>query len=416
MPAVFTLLIDSFLAITALGIAAVFLTAFLSAVPVKYNLKSVYIRWRSTLATVVGIGLVVLVFVLLQSLAVGIEKSNASTGDPRNILIARKGATAESSSLVTRAQLRTLQYFEEIERNAEGDPVISADVLVLASLPRIGPSGEANVLLRGVTARGMELRPQVQLVAGRWFSPGRREIVVSRKLAGRFANFKVGDSFKTGPALLTVVGWLDGAGSAYDSECWMDADESRSLFEREMYSTFLVRPKNPEAATNLIRRIENDKRLQLRAESETGYYRKQTLTAAPIKWLAGFLALTMSIGAVFAAMNTMYAAVGARTREIGTLRVLGFHRRNVIVTFLLEGILLAMLGGALGCLISLKWNGYTTATLSIESFSETVFAFTITPVLVGQGMFFAAALGFWGTLLPAVRAARLPIISALKSL
>jgi putative ABC transport system permease protein len=364
---------------------------------------------------VLGIALVVFVFVLLQSLAQGIEKSSGNTGDPRNVMIVRKGSTAESASLISREDFQRIRYFEEIERNAQGEPVISADVLVLVSLPR-KDGAEANVLLRGVTPRGMELRPQVKLVAGRWFKPGMREIVVSAKLAGRFANFNVGDSFRVANTRFTVVGWLDGGGSAFDSECWMDADECRSVFERDMYSSFLARVPDDTAMSNLVARIESDRRFKLKAESEVEYYRKQTMTAAPIKWLGGFLAITMSVGAVFAAMNTMYAAVGARTREIGTLRVLGYRRRSVVLALLIEGAMLAFVGGVLGCALAYRWHGYTTATMGWETFSEIVFQFTITPGLVVRGLVFAVVVGIIGTLLPAIRASRLPVIDALKAI
>ena len=386
------------------------------ALPLNYSFRNALVRWRSTIATVLGIALVVFVFVLLQSLAAGIEKSSSNTGDPRNIMVVRKGSTAESASLISRQTLSEIRYFEEIARNESGEPIISADVLVLASLPRRDNSGEANVLLRGVTARGMELRPQVKLAAGRWFEAGKREIVVSAKLAKRFANFDIGQSFKTGSATFTVVGWLEGGGSAFDSECWLDADECRSTFERDMYSSFLIRPSDEAAGEKLIARIEADRRFKLKAEKEVEYYRKQTMTAAPIKWLGGFLAVMMSVGAVFAAMNTMYAAVGARTREIGTLRVLGFRRRAVVAALLMEGGLLALVGGVLGCAIAFYWNGYTTATMGMETFSEIVFEFRVTPKLVVQGLVFAVVVGLIGTLFPAIRAARLPVISALKSI
>ena len=386
------------------------------ALPIRYSLRNALVRWRSTIATVLGIALVVFVFVLLQSLAAGIEKSSGNTGDPRNIMVMRKGSTAESTSLISRQNLQDIRYFPEIARNAEGEPVISADVLVLVNLPRRNHGGEANVLLRGVTPRGKELRSQVHLVAGRWFEPGKREVVVSAKLAKRFANFDVGQSFKSGSVTLTVVGWLAGGGSAFDSECWLDADECRAIFERNLYSSFLIRAVDAAAGEKFIQRIEADRRFKLKAEREVEYYRKQTMTAAPIKWLGNFLAVTMSIGAVFAAMNTMYAAVGARTREIGTLRVLGFRRRAVIVALLLEGGFLALLGGVLGCAVAFYWNGYTTATMGMDTFSEIVFEFSVTPMLVAKGLIFAVVVGLVGTALPAVRAARLPVIAALKSL
>ncbi len=385
------------------------------ALPLRYSFRNVLIRWRSTFATVLGIALVVFVFVLLQSLAAGIEKSSGNTGDPRNIMIVRKGSTAESASLISRENLREIQYFEEIARNDRGEPVISADVLVLVNLPRSDGSGEANVLLRGVSPRGVELRPQVRLVAGRWFTPGKREIVVSSRMANRFANFGIGQSFKAGTANFTVVGWLDGGGSAFDSECWMDADECRSVFERDLYSSFLVRPVDESAATKFLERIEADRRFKLKAEKEVEYYRKQTMTAAPIKWLGGFLAIMMSVGAVFAAMNTMYASIGARTREIGTLRVLGFRRRSVVLALLIEGALLALIGGAVGCGVAYLWNGYTTATMGFETFSEIVFEFTVTPRLMAEGLIFAVLVGLLGSFLPSVRASRLPVIAALKS-
>lgn len=385
------------------------------ALPLRYSFRNVLIRWRSTFATVLGIALVVFVFVLLQSLAAGIEKSSGNTGDPRNIMIVRKGSTAESASLISRENLREIQYFEEIARNERGEPIISADVLVLVNLPRSDGSGEANVLLRGVSPRGVELRPQVRLVAGRWFTPGKREIVVSSRMANRFANFGIGQSVKAGTATFTVVGWLDGGGSAFDSECWMDADECRSVFERDLYSSFLVRPADESAATKFLERIEADRRFKLKAEKEVEYYRKQTMTAAPIKWLGGFLAIMMSVGAVFAAVNTMYASIGARTREIGTLRVLGFRRRSVVLALLIEGALLALIGGAVGCGVAYLWNGYTTATMGFETFSEIVFEFTVTPRLMGEGLIFAVLVGLLGSFLPSVRASRLPVIAALKS-
>ncbi len=387
------------------------------ALPITYNIRNVLVRWRTTLFTILGVTLVVAVYVLLQSMAAGIEKSSASTGDPRNVLIVRKGSTAESSSQITREQFRLIPYMPEVARDNQGRPLISADVLVLISLPRRPAQGEANVLLRGVSPVGMDLRPQVKLVAGRWFTPGKRELVVSRRLAARFANFDLGNSFKTGGKALTVTGWIDGGGSAFDSEIWMDADEARTLFERDHYSSVLARVADGASAMSLTNRIETDKRLPLHSDLEVNYYAAQTKTALPFKFLGNFLAISMSIGAIFAAMNTMYASVGARTREIGTLRVLGYRRRSILLSFILEGAFLALLGGVLGCgaaWLLHYWFG-TTGTMSFESFSELVFRFRITPWLAIKGMIFATLVGVAGSLLPAIRAARLPVISALKA-
>jgi putative ABC transport system permease protein len=384
--------------------------------PLKYNFRNVLVRWRSTLTTILGIALVVGVYVLMQAMAAGIEKSSANTGSRDNLLLVRRGSTAESSSIVSREQLRSLIYSPEIARNGAGEPLVSADLLVLLNLPRRDGAGEANVLLRGVSPRGRELRGQVRLVEGRWFEAGRREVVVSQRLASRFAGFEIGGSFKSGPATYKVVGHTDCGKSAFDSEVWMDVDEACAIFDREQYSSLLVRPSDGVAATNLMRRIEDDKRLQLQVRVESEYYAEQTGTARPIKWLGNFLAISMSVGAIFAAMNTMYAAVAARTREIGTLRVLGFRRRTVVAGFLIEGAFLACLGGILGCVLSLAMNGYAVGTLNFSTFSETVFEFRITPWLMLKGILFSVLVGVTGTFLPALRASRLPVIVALKSL
>lgn len=385
------------------------------ALPLKYNFQNVFIRWRATVATILGVALVVAVYILVQSLAAGLEKSSRNTGDPRNLMIVRKGSTAESSSQVTREQLKTFQYLPQITRNEKNEPLISADVLVLISLPRHDGTGEANVTVRGITSIGMQLRPQVTLVQGRWFTPGKREAVFSAKLTQRFANCQIGQQFKTGAHYLTVVGIMSGGNSAFDSEIWMDADEARSIFDRENYSSVLARTVDEAAAAEIIRRIESDKRLPLRVDYEVKYYSEQTRTAMPIKILGNFLATAMSIGAVFAAMNTMYASVGARTREIGTLRVLGFRRRTILTSFIVEGVILASIGGVLGCLLSLPMHGYSTGTISFNSFSEVIFQFRITPLLAAKGILFSILVGIVGSLLPAVRASRLPVISALKA-
>jgi putative ABC transport system permease protein len=392
------------------------------ALPLKYNLRNVLVRWRTTVFTMLGIAAVVAVFVLLQALARGIESTSGNTGDPRNILVVRKGSQAESGSIVSREHFRTLQYFDEVARNEQGEPVISAELVLIVSAPRRTGAGEANTLIRGVTPRGMELRPQVKLVEGRWFTPGKREVVVARRLAARFTGFEIGGTIKAGPDRLVVVGHFEGAGSAFDSEAWMDADEARSIFDRDQYSSILLRPRDDAAAKELIEKVDKDKRLSLRAEREVDYYAKQTLTAMPFKILGGILGTAMSIGAIFAAMNTMYASVAARTREVGTLRVLGYSRRSVVLCFMIEGALLAFGGGLLGSALALGLNFYVQArgiffgTMDFQSFSETIFQFRVTPDLVIKGLVFSVVIGLAGSLLPALRAARLPVISALKSL
>ncbi len=378
----------------------------------SYHLRSTLLRWRSTASTGAAIALVVAVFVVVQSLATGLESASISTGDPSNALVVRRGATAESTSQITPEQFRLIRYAPEIARDPV--PLASADLVVVINLPRRS-GGEANASVRGISPQGARLRPGVELREGRWFIPGRREVVVSQRLAARFANLGIGETFRSGPAELTVAGHFDAGGTAFDSEIWIDADEARSLFDRENYSSLLARMTEEGAFAAFARRLEEDKRFRLRVVRESDYYAEQTKAAIPIRVLGGFLAVTMSVGAVFAAMNAMYAAIGARTREIGTLRVLGFRRSGILCGFLLEGAILGLVGGVAGCLLALPMNGYSTGTVSFESFSEAVFAFRITPRLLAEGLLFAVAVGIAGSLLPALRAARIPTIAALRS-
>src|SRR5215471_12494915 len=321
----------------------------LMSLPLTYNVRNVFVRWRATLATIFGIAMLVLVYVCLQSMAAGLEKSSQDTGDPRNVMILRKGSTAESSSQITREQFQRLKYSPEIARDPQGRPLISADVLTVLSLPRLDGTGNATVSVRGMTPEGMQLRPQVRLVQGRWFAAGHGEVVTSTRLARRFGHCDVGGTLRAGGRELRVVGLFDGGNTAFDSELWMDAEEAQSVFELKDYSSVLARAASFEAAAALMHRIASDKAQPLRTETELHYYEQQTRAALPIKLLGEFLAAVMSAGAVFAAMNTMYARVGARTREIGTLRVLGYRRRTILASFLVEGGVLAGLGGLLGC-------------------------------------------------------------------
>jgi len=287
--------------------------------------------------------------------------------------------------------------------------------VLLINIDRIDHTGAANVLVRGMGSVGLALRPQIRLVEGRLFEPSRRECIVSRKIAERFANCQVGQVFRSGRTDWHVVGIFEAAKTAYESEIWMDADEVRDVFKRSFYGSALIRPVSAEAAAALTKRLENDRNLQVRVLPETEYYQEQTKTSRPIQFLGQFLAVIMSIGAAFSAMNTMYAAIASRTREIGTLRVLGFRRRDIYVSFMIESIVLAGLGGALGCLFSLPLNGVATGTFSWTTFAEVAFEFRITPELLAKGMIFALAMGLLGGLLPARLAARKPVLDALRA-
>ena len=387
------------------------------ALPLKYSLRNIVVRWRATLATIGGVALVVFVYLWMQAMAAGLDKAAAVTGDPRNLMIVRKGADSESTSQIKREDLSIIQYSDEIARDEKNQPLVSADFLTVVYLPRrLGDKEGTNVTFRGVSPNGSALRPQVRLTEGRWPNPGNREMAVSGRLAGRFEGMKLGGTLKIGTVReLKVVGYFDGGGSAFDSEAWMDADEARSFFNRENYSSLLVRPTSEAAGQALAKRLEADKRMVVRVHNEAKYYAEQTKTAEPIRWMGNFLAIAMSLGAVCAAMNTMYASVGARTREFGTLRVLGFRRRAVVLGVLIEGAGLALIGGVLGCILAQFVNGYRAGTISFQTFSETVFELNVTPELMGKGLIFAAIVGVVGSFLPALRAARMPVITALKA-
>lgn len=385
------------------------------AIPLKYNLRNLRVRWRLTLATSLGIALVVAVFVMVMALSAGMKATYISTGDPRNLLVLRKGSTAESSSQIMRDEIPTIRYTPGIARDENGVPLASAEIIVLLFLDRADGSGGANVLARGLSETGLKLRPAIKITEGRMLRSGLHECVVSRRISQRFANCKVGDSFTAGRVNWTVVGIFDGKGTAYDSEIWMDADETRSVFKRNFYGSVLLRPADGVDTTALATRLEADKNLKVRVLSESKYYEEQTQSADLPRYFANILSVIMSIGAAFSAMNTMYATVGARTREIGTLRVLGFRRREIYITFLIESVLLSLVGGALGCLLALPVNGYATGGMSQVAFTEIAFEFRITPELLGQGMLFALIMGVLGGLLPARVAARKPVLEALKA-
>lgn len=387
----------------------------MAAIPLAYNVRSLRVRWRTTIATVLGVALVVAVFVMVMALARGLKSTYIQTGDPMNLLVLRRGSTAESSSQIMRDEMVRMKYLPGIARDKWNRPLFSPEIIVLIYLNRMNAEVGGNVIVRGMGEMGLTLRPHVTISEGRMFETGRRECIVSRRLVDRFANCRVGDRFKAGKAEWTVVGIFEAGKSAYESEIWADADEVRDAFNRNFYGSMLLRPVDEAASDALIRRIESDRTLSARVLKEVEYYKDQTKTAGPIQFMGGFLATIMSIGAAFSAMNTMYAAVGARTREIGTLRVLGFRRRAIYASFLLESMVLAGIGGVIGCLMSLPLNGVATGTFSWTSFSEVAFEFRITPELLAKGMLFAVVMGVLGGLLPARMAAQKPVLAALKT-
>ncbi|MBM3879867.1 MAG: ABC transporter permease [Verrucomicrobia bacterium] len=384
------------------------------AVPLKYNWRSLWVRWRSTAATVLSMGLVVGVFVMVLALAHGLTATYLETGDARNLIVFRKGSLAESSSQITLEEVRRTRYLDGIERDAQGEPRASAEMIILITLPRQS-GGKAHVQVRGVGPQGLGLRPQMRLTQGRMFRPGMRECVVSENLARRFADCQLEARFRSGKTTWHVVGLFEADQTAYDSEIWVDVDEAREAFNRAFYSSLLVRTTGAVAAEGVVERIEVDPLMRLRAVPEPEYFREQTKTAQPIRVLGLGLAVLMSLGAAFAAMNTLYASVAARAREIGTLRVLGFRPATIYWSFMLESLMVAALGGVVGCLLALPLHGIATGTFNWATFAEVAFEFRITPGLLAGGLGFALLMGAVGGALPARRAARKPLLAALRA-
>jgi putative ABC transport system permease protein len=365
--------------------------------------------------TVLSIGLVVAVFVALMALASGIDKTFISSGDARNVLVLRKSSQVEGNSAVTKAEFQILRYLPGIDTAATGHPLISPEVIVLLNVARKDGSGMSNVAVRGVGPEAFALRPGLQITAGRLFRPGFREMVVAQNIAARFTGMSLGQQIRFGKGNWSIVGLFEAGGTSQDSEIWTDVDELISEFDRIGYSSVLLRSGDAKAQLDLIKQIADDRRLQLEGISERAYYDKQTLAGAGIKILATLMTAFMGIGACFAAMNTMYAAVSNRTREIGTLRALGFSRGSILASFLIEAVLLALIGGGIGSLLALPVNGISTGSANFVTFSEVTYNFRVTVPLVIVALALSGVLGVLGGFFPARSAARQPIIEALRS-
>lgn len=357
--------------------------------------------------TVLGVALTVAVFVSVLAMVHGIESVFVESGDPLNLILIRQGSQAETNSFFNRD-------IKPIIESTEGISAVAGEVIVLINHPRI--TGETtNVLVRGISDKSLELRPRIKVVEGRMLRSGLREVVISRSISRRFKDAKLGDSIKMGRAKWNVVGIIDAAHTAYDSEIWGDYNEVSQEFQRPIYSSLLVRAADESSIPVIKDKLSKDRRVQLDVFRQGEYFESQTGTATPIKILGYLIAIIMAVGSAFAVMNTMYAATAYRTREIATLRVLGFKRRNILLSFMVESLLLALLGGALGCVLALPVNGISTGTNNMITFSEIAFEFRITPRLMLDGMLFAVVLGTIGGFLPARLAARLTIVRALRT-
>ena len=385
------------------------------ALPIKYNIRNIIVRKGSTLTTAFTIGLTVAVFLMVMALARGIDLTLSSSGEPLNMIVLREGSTAELNSSVTRENFNDLIYLDGVEREAD-KPLAAGELVTLIYKARKGMSQGSNVTVRGVGPMSFKLRSGFQTVSGRLFQPGLTEAVVSKRIAERFQGLDIGDRFRIQTTDYTVVGLFDSAGKAFESEIWVDINSLASTTKRENYSSVLMRVKDPNVLTGLSKRITDDPKLHLKAISERTFYEDQQGTASgALKYLAGFITFIMAVGAGFAGMNTMYAAVARRTKEIGTLRVLGFGRLSILIAFLLESIAIALLGAAIGIVLALPLNFVSTGTSNWVTFSEIAFNFRVTPDLMGLGLLFGAIIGFVGSLLPSIRASRFKIVDALRA-
>jgi putative ABC transport system permease protein len=328
----------------------------------------------------------------------------------------RKGSEAELSGGFSAQLLPTLRNLPGIAKDRQGEPMVSGEWVVLIVLPRKDGTGEVNVTVRGMMPDGLELRPRVKLVEGRWFTPGQREVVVSESIHKRFSDANVGDSMQFGKGPWNVVGVFDAGGSAYESEIWGDVNQMAADFDRQGgFSSAYLRATDPISAEALKNRVSDDQRLKLDGILETEYYAKQTRSGAPIKFVGMIVAIAMAIGSSFAAMNTMYAAVAYRSREIATLRVIGFSRPSILTSFVIESLLLSLLGATVGIVLMLPFNGMTTGTSNAVTFSEVVFSLRMTPAVILTAILFGVVMGLFGGFAPAWHAARQDIIAALRS-
>jgi putative ABC transport system permease protein len=393
------------------------------AIPISYNIRNLKLRKGLTIMTALGIALTVTTAIFLMALIAGLNRAFVSSGSKLNVLVLRKGSESELTGGFDASLFPTLKTLPGIAKDSQGEPMASGEWNVVIVLPRKDGTGEVNVTVRGMMPDGLEMRqlpgadgkPSVKLVEGRWFQTGQREVVVSKSIRERFSHANIGDTMEFGKGLWKVVGIFDAGGSAYESEVWGDVNQMASDFDRQGgFSSAYLRATDAIAADALKNRVEDDQRLKLDGLIETDYYAKQTKSGTPIKVIGFVVAIIMAVGSIFAAMNTMYAAVAYRGREIATLRVIGFSRPAILTSFVIESLILALLGAALGIALMLPFNGLQTGTSNQVTFSEVVFTLRITWIVALSAVAFALVMGFFGGLAPAWHAARQNILSALR--
>jgi putative ABC transport system permease protein len=388
------------------------------AIPIVYNVRSVFKRWPSAVVAVLGVAGTVGVFVAMLALAQGFRATLVASGSPLNAIVRRAGADSEMVSAIALEELRMIEDAAGVARDGRG-PLASGEVVVIAAFPLARTGTDANVQVRGVSPRVLDVRDNVRVSDGRFFQPGLAELIIGKSAIKTYEGFVLGSTVRFGGGSWTVVGIFDAGGSAFDSEIWCDANVLNEVYKRptNIFQSVTVRLESASALTRFKDALTSDPRLSVQADRETEYYEKQSRTLTDLIRILGFLvALVMGVGAVFAALNTMYSAVAERSREIATIRALGFRGRAVVFSFILESLFIAFLGGVLGCLAVLPMNGFTTGTINWQTFSHLAFAFRITPGLLVNGIVFALIMGLVGGVPPAVRAVRRPVAVALRGL
>jgi putative ABC transport system permease protein len=387
------------------------------AIPLAYNFRNLTVRKTTTLMTALGIALTVAVLVAVLALVNGLKSAFQASGNPLNILVMRKGANAELSGGMTREAFEALKAKPGIARGADGLPQASLELVTVINLPSESHPDGMNITLRGLTQVGLDIREKTKIADGRWFLPGQREVVVGKSIAKRYPGAELGKKLHFGRGDWEVVGVMDSDSSATNSEIYADLNQMAGDFNRQDGpSSALIRATDAVSAQALVNSINDDQRLNSNARTELDYMDSQTSSAAPIQYLGVFVAIIMAVGSSFAAMNTMYAAVARRSKEVGTLRVLGFSRGSILFSFFLESVLLSLLGGIIGCLIVLPLNSVTTGLMSFTSFSEIAFNFRVGPEVMAVGIGFAILMGAIGGVFPARMAAKKEILVALRDI
>lgn len=385
-------------------------------IPLAYSLRNLWTRKLTTVLTAGGMALVVFVYAAVLMLDAGLRQTLVSTGRDDNIVVTRRSAGTEIQSAVERRQAAVVESQPEIALGSGGTPLVSKETVVLIAQPKRDTGVPTNVTVRGIGAEGLQLRPQVRVVSGRLFRPGSTEIIVGKGVYDRFEGVGLGERLRFGAREWTVVGVFDGGGSAFDSEIWGDGEQMMQSFRRNAFSSVIARLADPRAFDVLKARLEADPRLTVDVKRERAFYEEQSAALSNfISYLGLTLSVIFSIGAMIGAMITMYAAVANRTGEIGTLRALGFRRGAVLAAFLAEALALGLVGWVVGLAFASLMQLVQISTLNWQSFAELAFRFTLTPKIVLQSLAFALAMALAGGVLPAVRAARLKIVDALRA-